>query len=82
VGLCVALAFGAWAYLDLDSVAEASGTGSHWWRGLDVATLALIVVILSGVSIYFFAHVPVLLWEMAAGLLLASLSLRLLFRAG
>jgi hypothetical protein len=82
VGLCIALAFGTWAYIDVDTVAEASAAGSRWWRGFDVATVALIVVILSAVSMYFLAHVPVLLWEMTAGLLLGSLSLRLLFHVG
>lgn len=83
IGLCIAVALGAWAYLDLESLAGAEPTTEpHLWRGFDVAIVALIVAILTAVSAYLFAQVPALLWEMTAGVLLGSLSLRLLLRAG
>jgi hypothetical protein len=90
VGLGMALTFGVWAYLDYrdEKSPPKEGAGllpeahAHVWRGFGVVIVALIVVVLTGVSAYLFAQVPALLWEMTAGLLLGSLSLRLLFRIG
>jgi hypothetical protein len=83
IALCIALALGAWAYLDIEKLSGAEPAAeSHVWRGVDVAVAALVVVLLTGVSAYLFAQVPTLLWEMTGGLFLGSLSLRFLFHVG
>jgi hypothetical protein len=82
LGLCVALTFGALAYLDHkeESAREAGAELPQLWRGIGIGTVAIIAVILVGMSAYLFAHVPVVLWEVTAGIVLGSLTLRLLFR--
>jgi hypothetical protein len=83
IGLCIALALGVWAYIDMASFARAEPTPEpHFLRAFDFAIVALIVAILTAVSGYLFVQVPALLWKMTAGLLLGSLSLRLLRGAG
>jgi hypothetical protein len=82
VGLCVALAFGAVAYLDHkeERAREAGAELPQLWRWIGIVTVAIIAVILAGMSAYLFANVPIVLWEITAGIILGSLGLRLLFR--
>ena len=82
VGLCVALSFGALAYLDHkeESARKVGIELPQLWRWIGIVTVAIIAVILVGMSAYLFAHVPIVLWEITAGLMLGSFGLRLLFR--
>ena len=86
IGLCLAVAFAAAAYFDHaeEATAGAAEAGfpcrrSPLARGLSTLVLAVISTIVLGFSVYLFAEVPALLWEMTAGLVLGSLTLRLLF---
>jgi hypothetical protein len=63
-----------------ESAREAGAELPQLRRWIGIVTVAIIVVILVGMSAYFCAHVPVVLWEATAGLVLGSLTLRLLSR--
>ncbi len=85
IGLCLAIAFAAAAYFDHaeEATVGAAEAGfsyrrSPLSRGLSTLVLAVISTIALGFSIYLFAEVPALLWEITAGLMLGSLTLRLL----
>jgi hypothetical protein len=82
VGLCVALSFGALAYLDHkeESARKAGIELPQLWLWIGIVTVAFTAVILVGMSAYLFAHVPIVLWEITAGIMLGSFGLRLLFR--
>jgi hypothetical protein len=86
IGLCLAISFAAAAYFDHAEeskvgVAEAgfSNQRSPLARGLSTLVLAVISAIVLGFSVYLFAEVPALLWEITAALVLGSLTLRLFF---
>jgi hypothetical protein len=73
--LCVALAFGAAAYFGFKHEKAAEKEAPE----VRPVIVGIIAIILTGISAYFFAQVPVLLWEIAAGTVLGSLTLRLFF---
>lgn len=78
----MALAFGAMAFLDhKEEIAREAGAElSQMWRGIGMVTVGIVAVMLAGMSAYLCVQVPVILWEATAGILLGSLTLRLLSR--
>jgi hypothetical protein len=88
VGLCLAVAFAAAACFDYKEEKHMSQAVSEPYpakrslvsRGLIFATIGVIAGISIAMAAYLFVHVPVRLLEMAAGLVIASLTVRLLSR--
>ena len=76
IGLGAALTLGAAAYLGSK---REKATGKQVPE-VDPAIVGIIAIILTAISFYMFAQVPVLLWEIATGMILGSFTLRLFFR--
>jgi hypothetical protein len=75
LGLGAALVLGTAAYLGCKNE-KAIGKQTP---EVDPTVVGIIAVILTAVSLYLFAQVPVLLWEIATGTISGSFALRLFF---
>ena len=72
----VALALGAAAYVGSKREKATGKQASE----LDPVIVGIIAIILSAISLYVFAQLPVLLWEIGMSIILGSFTLRLFFR--
>jgi hypothetical protein len=75
LGLGVALVLGTAAYLGCKNE-KAMGKQTP---EVDPIIVGIIAIVLTAVSFYLFAQVPVLLWEIATGMISGSFALRLFF---
>lgn len=73
LGLGVALTLGTAAYLGCKNDKAMGKQTSE----VDPVIVGIIATVFTAVSFYLFAQVPVLLWDIATGLILGSFTLRL-----
>ena len=82
IGLCVAVSLGAAAYFDYKrenapNTEQVRKESVFSFSTLEVVVLAALAIVLIGLTGYLMFRVPVLLWEILAGILLGSWTLRL-----